>query len=89
MLGAVRRAKAGEGDVLDGWTLVDEGSRADGDNNALRRDLLAAHPALEADAGIELRFDIICARDGTASLRIWQRPRAPRVRRKPRLASTS
>lgn len=85
----MRRAKAGEDDVLDGWTLVDEGSRADGDNNALRRDLLAAHPGLEADAGIELRFDIICARDGTASLRIWQRLRAPRVRRKPRLASTS
>lgn len=84
MLGAVRSAKAGEADILDGWTLVVAEGRADGDNNALRRDLLAAHPGLEAEANIELRFDLICARDGTASLRIWQRPTTPRLRPKPR-----
>ncbi len=59
-----------------GWVLVAEGSRADGDNNALRRELLAQHPGLERDASVELRLDIICARDGTAHLRVWRRPSA-------------
>jgi hypothetical protein len=54
---------------------VAEGSRADGDNNALRRDLLAQHPGLEREASVELRLDIICAHDGTANLRIWSRPK--------------
>lgn len=71
-----------------GWVLVAEGTRADGDNNALRRDLLAQHPGLERDASVELRLDIICARDGTANLRVWSRPRPEGShRRKPRHAT--
>jgi hypothetical protein len=52
------------------WVLVAEGTRDDGDNDALRRSLLAQHPELESDAAIELRFDLICARNGMATLRI-------------------
>ncbi len=87
MLGDVGRARVREDDTVSDWVLVDQGTRADGDNNALRRDLLAAHPGLEDDASIELRFDIACARDGGASLRIWRRPRPARPRRKPRTPS--
>lgn len=87
MLGDLGRARVREGDTVSEWVLVDQGTRPDGDNDALRRDLLAAHPGLEGDASIELRFDIACTRDGAASLRIWQRPRTPRPRRKPRTPS--
>lgn len=68
------------------WVLVAEGTRDDGDNDALRRSLLAQHPELEADTAIELRFDLVCARTGIATMRIWKRPKAsgPGRRRKPR-----
>lgn len=84
-----RRHVSGDGDEARGpdagWVLVVEGSRADGDNNALRRDLLAQHPGLERDASVELRLDLICTRDGRANLRIWSRPRVEgSLRRKPR-----
>jgi hypothetical protein len=50
------------------WVLVAEGTREDGDNDALQRSLLAQHPELEGDSAIELRFDRVCARNGTANL---------------------
>lgn len=68
-----------------GWVLEVEGSRADGDTNALRRDLFTQRPGLERDASVELRLDLVCARDGSATVRIWSRPRRENSqRRKPR-----
>lgn len=57
-----------------GWALKAEGSRADGDSNALLRDVFTQRPGLDWDASVELRLGLACARDGAAILRIWSRP---------------
>ena len=73
------------GNADEEWVHVDWATREDGNNDRAVAELRVKYPEIAADPD-NWRFDIICARDGTANVRLLRRavpnPRLPR--KKPR-----